>query len=50
MDCFNEGLNLDPKTQNKFEIRILDIVRDMDYIGIKPYGNIWIPNRKYPFI
>ena len=47
VDCFNEGLNLDSKTQNKFEIRILDIVLDMDYIGIKPFGeNLLIPNKK----
>ena len=36
-DCFNEVICLDVKTQNKFERRIIDIVRGLSCIGIDPY-------------
>ena len=46
VDCFHEGLDFGIKTNNnnKFVIRILDIVRKMHNIGIYPFGKgIWIP-------
>ena len=36
-DCLDEGIYLDVKTKNKFERRIIDIVRGLSYIGIDPY-------------
>ena len=35
--CVNEGKYLNGETKNKFERRIIDIVRSLCYIGINPY-------------
>ena len=36
-DCIIEGVYLNGKSKNKFERRIMDIVRSLSYIGINPF-------------